>query len=273
MNASVLEAAGPYIPSPDGPLSFVTYSNKGSGLLPHAHVLWFVFAHGANTPHVVGKTTRDGRASGALERSFANLTTLAAIDPDLFAKPLYGSPTLSLETYVNGQRIHAWPPSLSASLFERYITFQKRAGSSGTVTMDVVLKTLSQELLTPGESSAFLQKCSRHFPTPPLPAYPQHGDLTRDNVLVHEGAMHIVDYEYAHLTQLPGYDIYNFFCRESPRMAREKLVAYATALGFSYAENHLALFPALHELIEAQKKRGRLRTRTADPELLLALIP
>jgi tRNA A-37 threonylcarbamoyl transferase component Bud32 len=101
----------------------------------------------------------------------------------------------------------------------------------------------------------------------------QHGDLTRDNVVITENGIRLIDCEHAHLTKVPGYDIYNLVSRVKSEDPHAWLDAYSSKLGFTFAENHHSLFPALHELLEAQKKSGRIREKVLHLEKLLSLLP
>lgn len=250
-------------------LSCISYSNTGSGLNARAQILWFIIRKGANEPSAVAKTVRNPAATDTLERSHANLEKLASVDPGLFVKPLAQTPGCTLEQYVSGSPMRTGD---LRAVFDRYLQFQKRAGS-GTVDMETELRLLAASLLTPEESEKFLAACAHYFPTTPLPGYLQHGDLTRDNIILAQDGITIIDCEHAHLTTIPGYDIYNLVSRIKIEDPHVWVDSYARELGFSFSEKHHALFPALHELLEAQKKSGRIRERVIYFETLLSLLP
>ena len=251
----------------------ITYSNPGSGLNARAQVLWFVFRGSENTPAFVAKTTRDPRAFPLLAQSYDNLVLLSKTDAGLFATPLHAEPDLIVETYMPGNRRTRWSHADREVFLRHYSGFQERARLPGEVDMASALNTLSRELLTSEESGVFLAACAKFFPTRSLPRYIQHGDLTRDNILFSPPAVHIVDYEHTHLTAVPGYDLYNLFSRLKEEDVCVRLQAYAQQLGFSYDDNHLALFPVLHELLEAKKKSGRIHTPVVYLKTLLSLLP
>ncbi len=251
-------------------LSCISYSNPGSGMNARAQILWFIFEGAAFEPVAVAKTVRNPAAIGALSQSYANLERLSSIDPRLFAKPLGQARASVLEEYVSGIPMH--DTDLRA-VFDRYVQFQEKAAAGGTVDMEAEIRKLVAELLSPSGQDGFLAACARYFPVAPLPAYLQHGDLTRDNIVIARDGMRFIDCEHAHLTTIPGYDIYNLVSRIKNEDTRTWLTAYARALGFEFHENHFSLFPALHELLEARKKSGRIREPVIYLETLLSLLP
>lgn len=251
-------------------LSCISYSNPGSGMNAHAQILWFIFKGGAAEPIAVAKTVRNPAATDALAQSYANLERLSSIDPGLFAKPFGQASGSVLEEYVSG--ISMRDTDLRA-VFDRYLQFQEKAVAGGTVDMEAEIRKLVVGLLSPSEQETFLAACARYFPVEPLPAYLQHGDLTRDNVIVARDGMRFIDCEHAHLTTIPGYDVYNLVSRIKKEDIRTWLTEYAHALDFEFAEDHLALFPALHELLEAHKKSGRIREPVIYLKTLLSLLP
>lgn len=271
MKTRILAAAENRLPRSEK-LSCITYSNAGSGLNTYAQILWFIFRNQETVPVAVAKTVRDTRATAALAQSYANVQTLHTIEPSLFAKPLHHEEDISMEMYVSGVRHSRWTPAHIEQFLNQYTAFQEKARVAN-VSMQDTIESLARALLAPQEADTFLAACARFFPATPLPGFVQHGDLTRDNVLFARRHLYIVDYEHAHLTTIPGYDIYNLFSRMPGENPVARLRENARALRFAYDDNHLALFPALHELLEAQKKSGRIRTPVVYLKTLLSLLP
>lgn len=250
-------------------LSCISYSNAGSGRNSRAQILWFVFAPDAHEPIAVARTVRNPAAAEMLAQSYANLLRLSAVDPELFVKPLAQTAQCTLEEYISG------PPMRRADLdvlLDRYAQFAKRA-TTGIVHMETEICSLAELLLPPEERERFLTACAPLFPTTPLPGYIQHGDLTRDNIIFGPAGVRIIDCEHAHLTRVPGYDVYNLVSRIKAEDPRTRLIDYAHELGFSFEDRHLALFPAFHELLEARKKSGRIGEPVIYLETLLSLLP
>lgn len=255
-------------------LSWVTFSTAGSGMNMNAKILGFVFKNNDTVPFLTIKTVRDSRALPILAQSDANLRTLSGIYPSAFAQAVYIDTTLfSAETFVPGTRVYEWTESHLTSFLNTYIPFQKKARGTGVIDMQTQIETLARRFLSVEEYTRFMHACRPHFPNRTLPAYIQHGDVTRDNVLFHDTEAYIVDYEHAHLTTLPGYDIYNLISRIPGQDAHKHLMRYAEQMEFTYDDSHLTLFPVLHELLEAQKKSGRIHEVVIDPSRLFSLLP
>ena len=271
----ILSTLTQYVPEcRDGQLSYTTFSTAGSGMNVEAKILGFIFKGSDLSPCLTVKTVRDSRALPVLIQSVTNLRTLSSKYPEAFARAVYIDPGLfSAETFVPGTRIQEWSNAHLNLFLETYMAFQKKARSVGTIDMQTQIETLARRFLSPEESVTFIEQCRPHFPNQTLPAYIQHGDITRDNILFDDGRVYIVDYEHAHMTTVPGYDIYNLISRIPGQDVKAHLTHYAEQLGFTYNESHLALFPVLHELLEAQKKSGRIHTSVIDPKLLFSLLP
>jgi len=54
-----------------------------------------------------------------------------------------------------------------------------------------------------------------------LPKLIQHGDLTEDNILFEYGEMHIIDYDFVNVTDLPGFDLFGLLNRYNSREVKK----------------------------------------------------
>jgi len=229
-------------------LDFLKFSTPSSGENLYDKVIFFVFARGDKNPRLCVKTVRNYGAKEAITRNFENLQKLNKLTRDnscrdIFAEALYlhddGENIFSVESACAGGKQELTEKNLKI-LMESYISFQKcclekehdfiqdlRVFGKGLIREGGFKKDDEAKLLDYFDNFSFGNECS-------VPKIIQHGDLTLDNMLFTETSLRVVDYDYAGINYLPGFDLFNLFLRYDSSLIREDneyLAGYFDAVG------------------------------------------
>lgn len=166
-------------------LSFMKTSTPASGTkVDQSKVLIFIFEEGEKWPTLCVKTTRTYAAGEDIRRNHSHLKLLkegvqGSNYAEMFAEPLYlyddGKIVFCIESVCPGTRFSASNQDVGP-VIEKYIAWQSYLAST------------SKKLI-------------------------QHGDMTPDNVLVSGEDVYLIDYDYAGVSTLAGFDLYNFLSK------------------------------------------------------------
>lgn len=218
-----------WLRTPGSELSFMKVSTPASGLEKgKGKVLLFVFEQGEREPTLCVKATREHAAHATIEQNYKHLVLLqegvqgSALET-MFAKPLYISndnPIFSVESACSGEVFSARNPNIEL-VAETYGAWQAHLASTAQTMLHTEdLEKLVHRLLSAlGLSKLSQQELKNYFKTLPLsahielPSLIQHGDMTPDNVLVSGDSVCLIDYDYVGISQLPGFDLFNFLSK------------------------------------------------------------
>lgn len=188
-----------WLVTPQAPLSLMKFSTPTSGSRGSGgKVILFVFERGQANPTLCVKTVRVYSAAESIRQHHRSLELLnrgvvGTEYASLFAQPLClhddGEVIFSIETMCRGVKFAAGNQPLELVL-QRYIAWQSHLAKTGVLV--------------------------------------QHGDMTPDNILVHNGAVAFIDYDYVSTHWLPGFDIFNFLAKvkHRPGTLREMYYTY-----------------------------------------------
>ncbi|MDO8589705.1 MAG: phosphotransferase [bacterium] len=227
-------------------LSFMKTSTPASGTkVDQGKVLIFVFEEEEKWPTLCVKTTRTYAAGESIRENHHNLQKLqeevkGSVHSSLFALPLYlyddGKIVFCIESVCPGVRFSASTQDVEL-VMENYIAWQSH-----------------------------LAQNTKEFQTLPdnirLPVITQHGDMTPDNVLVSEKDIYLIDYDYAGVSTLAGFDLFNFLSKiklssETLRLNCGKYFPrYFESIGAEVG-SYEALLPLYHQE-EVKRKDVRL---------------
>jgi serine/threonine protein kinase len=231
---------------PGMPLSFMKVSTPTSGTrVNNGKVLLFVFESGEKIPSLCIKTTRIYSTGDIIRRNYNNLKLLedgvrGSSYAEMFAKPLYlcdeGSLIFCIESVCPGIRFSAKTHDIEL-VMGKYIAWQ-----------------------------SYLSQNTKKFQTFEndirLPVIVQHGDMTPDNVLVSGENIYLIDYDYAGVCTLPGFDLLNFLSkmRLSPETLRsyyeQYFPRYFKSIGVSVLSYESLL--SLYHMEESKRKAEKL---------------
>lgn len=218
-------------------LSFMKLSTPTSGTRSDdGKVLIFVFEDQQKIPTLCIKTTRTYEAGYVIRRNYENLKKLTEKTArttskecaDLFARPLYlhddGALIFCIESMCVGEKFSAQNQNFEL-VIEKYRTWQMALAQKNTQNSSEIrdaqsirklaLDTAQSLGLAPLEVAPLMDyfHSKQLNSDTKLPILIQHGDMTPDNVLVSRGAIYLVDYDYAHISTLPGYDLFHFLSK------------------------------------------------------------
>lgn len=218
-------------------LSFMKLSTPTSGTKPDdGKVLIFVFEDRQKIPTLCIKTTRTYEAGSVIRRNYENLKTLtertAAVAPkkvaDLFARPLYlhddGVLIFCIESVCFGEKFSSQNQNYEL-VIEKYRAWQSALAQKNTqnsieirdaqAIQKLALDTVQSLGLAESQVTVLMEyfHAKQLDSDTKLPILIQHGDMTPDNVLVSGNTMYLVDYDYVHVSTLPGYDLFHFLSK------------------------------------------------------------
>ena len=225
-----------WLHSPGEIISFMKASTPASGTkgVDGGKVLLFVFEGGEVFPTLCVKTTRVYSDRDVIRRNYSNLKALhEEVSGNeyalMFAKPLHlyddGEFSFCIETVCPGATFSAEASNVEL-VIEKYIAWQSYLAQN------------TQKFQTLGNGLK-------------LPVLTQHGDMTPDNVLVSGKNVYLIDYDYAGVSQLPGFDLFSFIskARLSPEIERsyydKYFPLYFKSIG-ALVESYEDLFPFYH---------------------------
>lgn len=197
--------------------SFLKFCTPASGATLEDKVIFLVFHTGVKTPFLCVKTVRNYDAHGVIIKNFENLQMLSTLARSascrgIFAEPLFlyddGETVFSVERSCAGRRAKFSDLGMIVAEYGTYHSaFAKRSQEK------VRIATIAEELIANSMlSDAEREKLRRYLgslpPTPDLPKIVEHGDLTLDNILIDDHNIHVIDYDYARISALPGYDLF-----------------------------------------------------------------
>lgn len=243
-------------------ISFLKYNTPLSGTGIGTKVLLFVFLGEDTHPMYVVKTVRSGRDKDVIIHGFERLTKIHEMTKgtdfhNLFPKPLYVSDSetpWSIETYCEGRRAQ-YPQDVPQIIdtYTRLSNFLAQNASKKNSFNFEYAKSLILELHGDDRELDTLIVYAQKLIMDKvyvLPATPQHGDLTIDNVIFLEKNIHVIDADTFGVIDIPGYDIFHFYSiRKNPQLLEDALTKYFKALEIDTAYDRGLLFIYyLHEL-------------------------
>ncbi|PIR44966.1 MAG: hypothetical protein COV10_02040, partial [Candidatus Vogelbacteria bacterium CG10_big_fil_rev_8_21_14_0_10_51_16] len=250
----IRERATQYLKEGDFPLSFLKFSTVTSGKTLNDKVIFLVFKNNAGVPFLCLKTVRVYKARDVILKNYSNLKDLNALmgetpSPSMFAKAIHlhddGESIFSIETVCPGRRPVLDKKSLGFVVAE-YSGFQEDLARRSPTQLfpgeQFAREILNDSGLGRSDQEEVLEFAdSLAVAKPMVPRIIQHGDLTEDNILIGNGVLHIIDYDFVGITTLPGFDLFGLFKRydrsKTKELFREYMPAYFSRVGAEVGES------------------------------------
>lgn len=233
INKIILDKLLSIVGNVDTQLSFLKYSTPTSGKNLNDKVIFLVFRPKEKKPFLSVKTVRNYNAKKVIAQNFNNLKKLNLLTinsnyENLFAKALYlyddGEHIFSIETACSGKRIKLDKKKLD-KVVAKYIGFQEYIAQNNTDFIDdmedfakVIIAQSGLKELDKQEILVFI--ASLPLTGIKLPRLVQHGDVTEDNMLLSNGNVCIIDYDFVGLVDIPGFDLFGLFNRYNQHEAK-----------------------------------------------------
>ncbi len=276
----------PHLVGKEEKLSFLKYSTHAASQSKNAKIIIFVFKEGAKTPSFVVKTVRSYERRETIERNYNDLRMLnklveGSLYKKIFPKALIlhddGENIFSIETACLGSR-----PDLTPEVLDDVVTQYANFGqylSEKTDSSLVDLDVFTQEMISKSQLNEGNKLQIRTFFSKlpmsdmKLPRLIQHGDVTRDNLLLSEMGICIIDCDTVGLIDLPGLDLFSLFYRYDPyqtkSLCKKYLPDYFSKIGASVKNDEYDRFYFLCFFIERIIKKPYL-VKTLSAERIIS---
>lgn len=243
-------------------LDYIKYSTTVSGTGIGNKVLFFGFKNKQKFPSVVIKTVRSYRDASVIKKGNKNLKYINTLTTgtefyNMFPKALLiyddGYNVFNAETVCIGERATLNTPL--TPILTSYTALTKHLLSQVKDTLELNVD-YGQRLINNFQGSPHTIRALTDYlealwtnQSIRLPALPQHGDLTTDNILLDNGNVRIIDCDIFGDIQVPGFDIFHLLSRNKILKWKSYLQDYLNELGINYeVDKKLIFIYFLHEL-------------------------